>query len=123
MKAADYAEHAARLRALVIVLKPGRAEGLQISANMNAAAQLVTVSEAHGIRLVIPPKARYPKRPYLTMGSNARYHWRLALYDYYCGRLKAGNYTNQFINGTTPDVLLRGWQQRRAELQRELEGA
>ena len=82
-------------------------------------------SEADGIRLVDMRRARQLRRLALTFPRRrqrrARYHPRLALYDRYCGKLRRGNYTARFIEGTTPEILLQGWRDRRAELQRELE--
>lgn len=58
----------------------------------------------------------YPRVP-LPVDQFAGYHWRLALYDRYCGQIRRGECRQSLIPGS---VLLQGWQNFRAELQREL---
>jgi hypothetical protein len=79
-------------------------------------------SVADGIRLIDMRRAYQLRKIYPSPRKmrSARYHWHLALYDRYCGRLRRGNYTGRFIEGTTPEILLQGWRDRRAELQAEL---
>jgi hypothetical protein len=81
-------------------------------------------SVADGIRLIDMRRAYQLRQIYREFPRRktrpARYHPRLALYDFYCGKLRHGNYTARFIEGTTPEILLQGWRDRRAELQAEL---
>jgi hypothetical protein len=66
----------------------------------------------------MPRTCDYAKR--VTRAWHASVREGVALYDRYCGKLKHGNYTARFIEGTTPEILLQGWRDRRAELQAEL---
>lgn len=54
-------------------------------------------------------------RKYRKRREGARYDPVLALYDRYCGILRRNRWTP--LEGTTSEVLLSGWIERRAELQ------